>query len=165
MNSLKKFGWVPYAIILLGLAGLSVSIYLSIKEATGAEIGSCPIFGTGCGDVLHSEYSRLFGVPLAYFGVLFYTLITILGSAYAFTKKIVLKRTIALFSVIGFIDSVGFIYIQGVLIGAYCFYCVISAITSTLLFFVMLPTIIDNILTFTENSKHKEEGGQTKNPE
>jgi uncharacterized membrane protein len=152
MDFLKKINWLPYGVILLGLTGITVSIYLSLKQITGAEIGTCPIFGTGCGDVLHSKYSKFLGIPLAYFGVLFYFSVITLGSLAAITKKEVWIKLLALFALVGFIDSVGFIYIQGVLIGAYCFYCVISATASTLLFFLMLPTIIDKVLDLAEKS-------------
>ena len=151
MFNAKRINWTSVAVIILGLLGLSVSVYLSLKQISGAEIGTCPIFGTGCGDVLHSKYSEFLGIPLAYFGVLFYSLVTISGILFAIYKKNKLLNWIAFLAIIGFVDSVGFIYIQGVLIGAYCFYCVISAITATLLFFLMLPTIIDKILLYLEN--------------
>jgi len=152
MDFIKRINWMPYGVILLGLTGLSVSIYLSFKQVTGTEIGSCPIFGTGCGDVLHSKYSSFLGIPLSYLGVVFYSLVITTGVLYAKSKKEIFKKIIALFALVGFIDSIGFVYIQGVLIGAYCFYCIISAISSTLLFFLMLPTIIDKILDHTENN-------------
>lgn len=147
-NNISNF-LIPYGAMLLGLIGLSVSFYLSYKQISGTEIGTCPVFGTGCGDVLNSKYSTFLGVPLAYYGVIFYALVTAFGALYAKTKKRIYRKLIAVFALVGFIDSVGFIYIQGVLIGAYCFYCVISAIAATLLFFLMLPTIIDKVLRVT----------------
>ena len=145
---------IPYGAVVLGLIGLAVSFYLGFKEYTGAEIGTCPIFGAGCGDVLHSKYSKLFGIPLSYYGILFYTCVTIFGGLYAITQKRLFRQLIAIFALVGFVDSVGFVYIQTALIGAYCFYCIISAITTTLLFFLMLPTIIDKVLRVAENGIH-----------
>lgn len=145
----NKSRLAPYLIILLGLVGLGVSAYLSIKQITGTEIGTCPIFGGGCSDVLHSTYSRFLGIPLAYYGVLFYTLITICAALWRFGHKQQFRDLTAYLALIGFIDSAIFIYIQGFLIGAFCFYCVVSAVTATLLFFVMLPRLIDKAMDLT----------------
>jgi len=153
---LKKDTLIPIITTILGLIGLGVSAYLSHKVASGTEIGTCPIFGTGCGDVLHSKYSEFLGIPLAYYGMVFYSGIIAVSLLLLATGKAIFKHLLALGAIIGFLDSVMFIYIQGVLIGAYCFYCVISAVTATLLFITMLGPIIDRVLDLTE--KPEEEG-------
>ena len=152
MKKLFEKEWViPTITTLLGLIGLGVSLYLSYKQISGTPIGNCPIFGGGCTDVLHSKYSDFLGIPLAYYGVVFYSGIIALSALFCTTKKIIFRDLLALGALIGFLDSVMFIYIQGVLIGAFCFYCVISAVTATLLFFVMLPTIINKLFDWFEN--------------
>ena len=60
---MKKEQLLPILTTLLGLIGFGVSGYLALKQLSGAEIGPCPIFGGGCGDVLHSKYSEFLGVP------------------------------------------------------------------------------------------------------
>ena len=137
-----QFNWKPIVVILLGLVGLSVSAYLSIKQLEGAPLGPCPIFGGGCEDVIHSKYSTFLGVKLSYYGILFYSLIIVCASLWAARKRWFRGLTAAL-ALIGFIDSVIFVYIQGALIHAYCFYCLTSAVSATLIFFVMLPRLID----------------------
>lgn len=154
---MKKEQMLPIITGLLGLIGLSVSVYLSYKQISGTPIGNCPVFGGGCTDVLHSKYSQFLGVPLAYYGVLFYSGIVCLSLLFATTKKVVFKYLLALGAIVGFIDSIIFISIQAFLIGAYCFYCIISGATSTLLFFTMLGTIIDKILDFFEHNENSEQ--------
>ena len=148
---MKKEQIISIITLLLGFIGLGVSAYLSYKQLSGAPIGTCPIFGGGCEDVLHSKYSQFLGIPLAYYGLLFYAGISTLSALFLFTKKKIFLHLLAFGAIVGFLDSVMFIYIQGVLIGAYCFYCVVSALTSTLLFFTMLGTIIDKLLDFFED--------------
>lgn len=147
----KKEVILPIITTILGLVGLGVSLYLSQKQITGAEIGSCPIFGGGCGDVLHSKYSAVLGIPLSYLGVLFYTGMISISALLLATKKTIFLNLLALGALVGFVDSMVFVYIQGVVIGAYCFYCLISATTATLLFFTMLGTIIDKLLDYFDN--------------
>ena len=148
---MKKEQLLPIFTAILGLIGLGVSLYLSSKHLDGAIIGDCPIFGGGCGDVLHSKYSTVLGVPLAYLGVLFYAGIITLSILFLKTKKVIFLNLLALGALVGFIDSAVFVYIQGVLIGSYCFYCLISALTATILFFTMLGTIIDKLLDYFDN--------------
>jgi len=147
----KKEQLLPTITLLLGLVGLGVSLYLSYKQISGTPIGNCPIFGGGCTDVLHSKYSVFLGIPLAYFGAMFYTGIVILSALFLSTKRVIFLNLLALGALVGFIDSLVFVYIQGVLIGSYCFYCLISATTATLLFFTMLGTIIDKLLDHFDN--------------
>ncbi len=134
------------AVVALGLVGLYVSLYLSYKEATGTDLGACPLTEDECTAVTKSKYSKFLGIPLAYYGVLYYSMILLMGTlCITRGKKLIIELT-AYLTVIGFIDSIIFVYIQGYLIEAWCFYCLISAVTSTLLFFVMLPTLIDKIV-------------------
>ena len=144
----KPIDWKPFAVILLGLIGFGVSAYLSIKQLEGAPLGPCPIFGGGCEDVIHSKYSTFLGVKLSYYGILFYSLVIICASLWAARKRWFRGLTAAL-AFIGFVDSAVFIYIQGALIGAYCFYCVTSAVSATLIFFIMLPRLIDFAIDLT----------------
>ncbi len=137
-------------VLLLGFIGVGVAGYLSMKQLQGVEITNCPIFGGGCTDVLHSKYSEFLGIPLAYYGVVFYSGMIVVSGLFLAFKKRIINELLALGALIGFVDSVAFIYIQGVLIGSFCFYCVVSAITATLMFFVMLPVIINKLLDWFE---------------
>ncbi len=122
----------PYFLIALSFIGLADTAYLSVFAYLNA-VPSCAI--GGCEQVLTSEYSKFFGVPLAYIGLVYYVYLFALLVLVAGEPK---SRTLAWatvgYTLVGLLLSVVFeFYIQGTLIGAYCMYCAISAITTLLL--------------------------------
>lgn len=124
--------WILWSIIALALVGFTDSAFLLAKRVSGAPI---PCFITsGCDTVSKSPYSVLFGVPLSLWGVLFYLGIGFLALLYADTKNILVAKLIPLATTLGFLSSLYFIYIQKFKIGAFCIYCILSAIISTALF-------------------------------
>ena len=88
----------------------------------------------GCDKVLTSSYATVFGIPLGLLGVGFY--LTILAFTMASIRRPThtLLTALAIFGAMGFIASMGFIYLQLAVLKAICFYCMISATTSTLIF-------------------------------
>jgi uncharacterized membrane protein len=73
-------GWVNpvrgvrVATLLLALFGLGVSIYLTIQHFDSSIVLSCPANSTiNCEKVTTSSYSKLFGIPVALLGLLFFT--------------------------------------------------------------------------------------------
>jgi uncharacterized membrane protein len=54
---------------LLALAGMLVAIYDSISRLLGIPL-FCPFAGNGCDIVQNSPYAVIFGIPLAFLGVL-----------------------------------------------------------------------------------------------
>lgn len=58
------------ALIGVGLAGLAISLYLTVERALG-NAPSC-IIGGGCATVQASRYSELAGIPVAWLGVAAY---------------------------------------------------------------------------------------------
>ncbi len=135
---------IPYLVLFFALVGLGTSVYLAFKSSTGGAI-ACPIGAGGCDVVLKSEYSTFLGIHLSIYGVIFYTGILSLISLFLVTQKGLFLKLTAVGSLIGFILSIIFVGIQGILIGTYCFYCGISAISSTLLFITTLP-VLKNLL-------------------
>lgn len=124
--------YILWTLIVLALVGFTDSAFLLAKRISGAPI---PCFITsGCDTVSKSPYSVLFGVPLAAWGVLFYLVIGFLALLYMDTKNILVAKLIPLATMLGFLSSAYFIYVQKFKIGAFCIYCIISAIVSTLLF-------------------------------
>ncbi len=75
---IHKEGTVLRLILVLSLVGLAVSGYLTYVHYNRAE-GVCPI-GGGCFDVWDSEYSVVFGIPVALIGFLGY--IALFGMSY-----------------------------------------------------------------------------------
>lgn len=123
---------ILWALIVLALIGFTDSAYLLAKRISGAPI---PCFITsGCDTVSKSPYSVLFGVPLSAWGVIFYLGIGFLAILYIDTKNLLVAKLIPFATTLGFLSSLYFIYVQKFLIGAFCIYCILSAIVSTLLF-------------------------------
>lgn len=119
-------------ILAFSLLGFSDALFLFLKKIAG---GPIPCFvGTGCDTVASSPYSNMFGIPLSLYGVGFYLLIGICALLYLDTKKALFMRLILPLTALGFLMSAYFIYVQKFLIGAFCVYCIISAIISTILF-------------------------------
>ncbi|KAG8095772.1 hypothetical protein GUJ93_ZPchr0013g36077 [Zizania palustris] len=59
-------------------AGFPRDIYLSYLKLTGSE-AFCPVAGGGCGNVLESDDSIVFGIPLPLLGLAAYGLVTTLS--------------------------------------------------------------------------------------
>jgi len=119
-------------ILIFSLMGFADAFFLFMKKIAG---GPIPCFiGTGCDTVASSPYSNMFGIPIALYGAVFYLLIGVCTLLYLDTKKILFARLLLPLTALGFLMSVYFIYVQKFLIGAFCIYCIISAIVSTILF-------------------------------
>lgn len=121
----------------LAAAGVLETAYLTWKKLYGGPV-SCPLGGTGCDDVLNSEYGTIFGVPLSLVGVLAYGTVTFLAGRMATISKeraieeegLVQWLLLASTTAMG-VASTYFMYILNVkLDGASCTYCVGSAILS-----------------------------------
>lgn len=123
--------WAAILAAIVSLAGIADAAYLTIHHYT-AEPVPCSII-EGCEQVLNSPYATIGGVPLAIFGLLAYfaafslVLLTIFGNRIMwrlFGAQVIIMA--------GF--SAWLVYVQAVLIGAFCQFCLLSAlITMTLL--------------------------------
>ncbi len=123
-----------YGYVLVGLATLGlVDATLLTQEHYSGKVLPCTITH-GCGTVLTSKYSTVAGVPLAVLGLVFYFSVLLTALYYVQTRHILLKRLLLTMGIVGFVTSLGLVYIQGALIRAWCQYCLLSALTSTLIF-------------------------------
>jgi uncharacterized membrane protein len=115
----------------LALLGLLDSGYLSLERLLG-DTGSlvCPI-GGGCVTVQSSAYATLLGVPVAFIGVAGYAALLVLALLSLSNDRIagvgIVTLLLALASV-GVLFSLYLIYLQIAVIGALCFWCVVSAL-------------------------------------
>ncbi|PYS97783.1 MAG: hypothetical protein DMF63_18810 [Acidobacteria bacterium] len=118
---------LPVAGAIVALAGLADATYLTIHHLT-AEPVPCSIIA-GCETVLTSPYAEIGGIPLAAFGAVAYfvafslALLTIFGN----------RMTWMLFGIQVILMSIfttWLLYLQGYVIGAFCQFCLISAITT-----------------------------------
>jgi uncharacterized membrane protein len=116
----------------VALLGFADATYLTIEHYQGV-IPPCSVV-SGCETVLTSQYSVIAGVPVSLLGALFYLAILVGVFAYLESKKTSTLKWALLLTVFGLLFSLWFIYVQGVILDAWCLYCIGSAITSTILF-------------------------------
>jgi len=121
-------------LIALSLIGVADSWYLAESAATDTPLICGPGMLEGCNAVAQSPYSKLFGIPLGVYGVLFYSLVLIVSAAMLFFKQQALSFYLLIITFVGGVASVVFLFIQFFLIQALCIYCLISAGVSFALF-------------------------------
>ncbi len=127
----------PVAAAVVALIGLGDSIYLTAHHYT-AEPVPCSLI-EGCESVLTSAYAEFAGLPLALYGAIAYFAAFSLAVLAAFGDK----RMWRLFAIQAFLMAAfsGYlIYVQGALIGAFCQFCLLSALTSFTLFVIALAS-------------------------
>lgn len=129
---MKRVGVV--CILVLAFAGLADSTYLAQHEASGEPL-LCNIQNlSGCNVVVASEYSRVFGISLAEYGVFFYSVLFVLAALELVIFDRFLRRVLQVISFIGVVSSLYFIIVQMFFIGAFCIYCLASAIITLIIF-------------------------------
>lgn len=128
---MKSYKNIAILFLVVSALGFIDATYLSVQHFLG-EIPPCTI--SGCEFVLTSAQSTIFGVPVALFGSFYYLFILILSVYHLDTKNKKILKTISLISVLGFIVSIYFVYLQFFVIKYICEYCMVSAITCTIMF-------------------------------
>jgi uncharacterized membrane protein len=121
--------------IFFSLIGILDSGYLSwikfshSEEKCIAGIGNCALVNT-------SVYSEVYKIPVAYFGFITYLLLFLLFLNGIKTGFLLQYRSYILFglTLIGFLFSCYLTYVQFALLKTFCPYCLLSAITTTILF-------------------------------
>jgi uncharacterized membrane protein len=134
MTKLSK--WILAGFIVFSLIGFLDAAYLAIQHYNSG-ILPCYIF-TGCDRVTTSSYAVIAGVPVSLLGAIYYLAILITAILYIDTGIRKILYALRNLPVIGFLATLWFLFLQFFIIKAVCFYCVISAITSTLLFILAI---------------------------
>lgn len=119
-------------ILIIALIGFIDASYLTIEHYRGV-IPPCSITA-GCEDVLTSGYSIILGIPVSIVGSLFYLFILIGAFAYLESKNTLILKWALVSTILGFLFSLWFTFIQVFILHSYCIYCLGSAFSSTILF-------------------------------
>ncbi len=134
MLSLAPKTWLAIAAIIVALAGLADSVYLTVHHFT-AEPVPCSLI-EGCEMVLTSQWAEFQGVPLALIGAFGYFIAFSLAllTIYGYRTWPLYGIQVTLMAIV----SAVLVYIQAAWIGAFCQFCLISAATSVLLFLIFV---------------------------
>lgn len=129
---MKRVGVV--LILFFAFFGMADSAYLTQHELSGTPL-LCNIGNlSGCNVVASSQYSHIFGIPLAEFGILFFSVVFVLAALEIVLFDQLLRRALQALSLIGLLSSLYFTFVQAFLIGAFCIYCFASALSTLLIF-------------------------------
>ena len=133
-------------IIFLAFFGFCLSMYLRHKKIYKKEPFICPMKGN-CTAVIHSEFSKLYGIPVECIGIAYYGFIAI---AYGFVTFFVenqtnLLRSLFVISTLAFCFSMYLTFVQVVLLKKLCTWCLLSATFCTVIFLLALQHISTHI--------------------
>lgn len=117
--------WLQITTLVLALAGLGVSIYLTIAHFTESALAGCSESGlVNCTRVTTSPQSYVFGIPVAVLGLAFFVFAVAIMSPWAWQSA---RREIHLARIASMVAGIGFvlylIYAELFIIGSICLYC------------------------------------------
>jgi len=129
--------WLQLTTFALALAGLGVSIYLTIAHFTESTLAGCSETKglVNCTKVTTSAQSYVFGIPVAVLGLAFYLFAVVIMSPWAWRAA---RREIHLVRIASLVVGIGFVlyllYAELFIIGSICLYCTSVHIITFLLF-------------------------------
>lgn len=133
----------PWTVPIVALAGMLVAIYLAQVEMSDSE-AVCGMVGD-CNAVQQSSYAELFGVlPIGVLGVVGYIAILLawavdyFGDETAMLSKYARAGLLGM-TVFGILFSTYLTFLEPFVIGATCAWCITSALTMLLLFWLVAP--------------------------
>ena len=135
----KRLSQLTFALIILGLL---VSIYMTIFKITSNE-NMC-IGSKDCSIVNASRYSEINNIPVAVIGIGGYSAllaILLLERRPGFIKQNGTMLFFAL-SLVGFFFTAYLIFVEIVLIKAYCPFCITSQVAMTLIFILSVIRLV-----------------------
>ncbi len=125
-----------YKIQILSFIGILVSLYLIYSHYTDTSL-ACPENSViNCANVVTSQYSTFFSLPLPVYGIVYFVFSFIL----AFIPR--LKKLLFIVTIIALIIVFGLVYIEIALIGSICIYCTSLHIIIFLIFSILLYDLL-----------------------
>ncbi len=125
-----------FALIIFGLFGFSLAYYIYHKKHKKQPL-VCPL-QSKCELVTHSDYSKIFGVPVELLGMLYYASVVIFHGATLVAPSFVsvgMIRGALVLSACAFLFSLYLVSIQAFVLKQWCTWCLFSAGTCVFIFF------------------------------
>lgn len=116
--------------MLASLVGLGDAIYLTVQHLTGRSV-RCTIVA-GCSAVLSSRYATFGGIPTAAWGAVAYFL-AFSGATLALFGYRQVVIPLRLLAAVMVAMTIWLLYLQAMVIHAFCSYCLISASATTII--------------------------------
>jgi uncharacterized membrane protein len=133
---------LPVGIVSLALAlvGLAVSVYLTVEHYSASTVLACPENGViNCAKVTSSSYSKIFGVPVALLGAVYFLGMAVLCLPRAWrTPRLAPLRTAG--AAVGVASALWFVWVELFRIDAICLWCTVVHITALALLGAVLWT-------------------------
>lgn len=129
---------VKIAIFILGVGGFLVATHIRKHKTQNTPL-VCPI-GFDCHAVVHSDYSRFFGIPVEVFGMIYYSLISVAYLYLIFVNQVpvfVISALIFL-SLLAFLFSAYLIAVQIFILKKGCSWCIVSALVTLCIFILTI---------------------------
>jgi uncharacterized membrane protein len=128
--------WLQLTTFVLALAGLGVSIYLTIAHFTESALAGCSESGlVNCTKVTTSAQSYVFGIPVAVLGLAFFVFLAAIMSPWAWQAR---RREVHLLRIAAMVVGIGMVlylvYAELIIIGSICLYCTSVHIITFVLF-------------------------------
>src|SRR5262245_19603292 len=117
-------------IVILSVIALCVSVYLSIAKAMSLTV-PCNVTH-GCETVLNSKYSTLLGWPLSTWGIIYFSLLVVVGLLANSYRKY--QKLLSGLLAIGSLGALSFLSLQFFVIKAVCQYCLITDSLTIIMF-------------------------------
>ena len=122
------------AILILAFCGLANSVYIAQHEMSAAPLVCDAATLSGCTAVAASSYAYLFGISVAEYGIIFYSILFVLAALELVLFAQFLRRLLQGVALIGVFASLYFTSIQLFVIDAFCIYCLLSSSIALLIF-------------------------------
>ena len=131
------------AIAVLSLVGWFVALYLWLYKI--GVIGTLQCGTGGCERVQTSRYADLFGIPVAFYGVVGYAMMLAVSVAGVQPRFLARRGPTLLLAVLaggGFLFALYLTYLELFVIHAICRWCVASAVITTAIAAVAVPAAL-----------------------
>lgn len=131
--------WLQWTTWVLAVAGLGLSIYLTIVELAPAALICSSTGIVNCANVLHSPEGHIIGIPVAYFGLAFYVYLAALLSPWVWQRRELSIQRLRLASiVVGMLFVLYLVFAELIEIGNICIWCTSVHIVTFVLFVLIV---------------------------
>ncbi|MBT5808279.1 vitamin K epoxide reductase family protein [Candidatus Uhrbacteria bacterium] len=138
-------------IVFVAFGGFILSVYLHHKKRQKSEQFICPLRGK-CSEVIQSNYSKFFGIPVELLGMAYYGLIAVgYGALIGFNVVSVWLAAILLLATTGaFAFSLYLTFVQIAALRKFCTWCLLSASFSTAIFVLAVSGSLELVIPFLD---------------